>query len=387
MKSRGFVMLRRRVCNRNGIGLIEVLIVIGIVGLLLSLLLPAVQMARESSRRTQCLSNLRQLGVGLQSFHSANGHLPPAATWMPPGEPLGKGMAPPGTIDRVSAGVASEMAPDRMFANWTILLLPYLEQKELYDRFDRRAPVAAAGNSAVASSDIPLLKCPSDSSNGSENHFLRGGLAMPDEGYARGNYAMNAGPNERCLARLGPKGKLNTCPDGFQVNGTDLMTDTSQVWGSGVGGLNKFFRFSEFASGVSRTIAIEEVRAGGGSLDRRGVWALGFVGCSLTAAHGMKGNGGPNAGSDRIQGCTDVITQIGDPYLNGMPCTARQNPINEVSDQATARSEHSSGVNVLMADGSAHFVHDYIAPEVWEKLHKRNNLVPLEFDVGASSSE
>jgi prepilin-type processing-associated H-X9-DG protein len=267
-----------------------------------------------------------------------------------------------------------------MFASWTIMLLPYLEEEGVFYGFDLKLPIAAPLNQIAAASDIALLKCPSDGANGAENHFQRGGLMKPDQGYARCNFAMNTGPNERCLARLGPKGKLNTCPDGFQVDGTDLKVDTRQVWGSGVGGLNRSFRFAEFVSGLSKTIAIEEIRAGINPLDRRGVWALGFPGCSVTAAHGVKGNGGPNAKSDRIQGCTAVITQSGDPNLQDMPCLPRPNPAKEVCEQATARSRHISGVNVAMADGSVHFVSDSIDGDVWETMHKRNSRVPLELE-------
>lgn len=371
---------RRLSSHPNGVSLIEVLIAIGIVGLLLSLLTPAVQSAREASRRTQCMSNLRQIGIALQGYHDVRRQLPPSAIWAPAGEPLGLGLAPPGIIDRVSAGVASAQKPDRMFANWTILLLPYLEEQPLYDAFDLKLPVASPRNESARAKDIPFLKCPSDSANGAENHFQRGGLMNPDQGYARGNYAMNAGPNERCLARLGPKGKLNTCPDGFQVDGTDLQVDTRQLWGSGIGGVNRSFRFSEFINGLSKTVAIEEIRAGTHPLDRRGVWALGFVGCSVTAAHGMKGNRGPNAGSDGIQGCSAVVAQTGGPNLEGMPCKKHGNPERELCEQATARSQHYSGVNLLMADGSCHFASDSIDPNVWETMHKRNSRVPLELE-------
>jgi prepilin-type N-terminal cleavage/methylation domain-containing protein len=370
----------RMSCYRKGFTLIEVLIVIGIVGLLLSLLTPAVQLAREASRRTTCMSNFRQIGFGLQSYHSSHGRLPPCTIWTPPGEPKGEGLAPPGTFDRASAGVETDHEPDRMFASWTIMLLPYIEEQPVFQMFDLKLPVASTRNEMARATDIAVLKCPSDAANSAENHFQRSGLMKLDRGYSRCNYAMNAGPNQRCLARLGPKGKLNTCPDGFQVDGTDLRVDTRQVWGSGVGGVNRSFRLAEFVGGISKTIAIDEIRAGINPLDRRGVWALGFPGCSVTASHGIYGNGGPNAKRDRIQGCTAAIAQSGDAELQGMPCLPRKNPAREVCEQATARSQHSAGVNVMMADTSVHFVSDGIDSEVWEKMHKRNNLVPLELE-------
>ncbi|MBI3837465.1 MAG: DUF1559 domain-containing protein [Planctomycetia bacterium] len=359
--------------------LIEVLIAIGIIGLLMALLLPAVQFARESSRKTQCLSNLRQVGVGLQEFHDANRRLPAGAIWAPPGEPLGQGFAPPGTIDRVSLGLASGQKPDRMFANWIIAILPYVEEQSLHDAFDLTRPIGDPRNEGARATDVPLLKCPSDIANGADNHFQRAGLAAADRGYARGNYAMNGGTNKRCLMRLSTQWPPGTCTDGFQVDGTNLATDTTQVWGSGIGGVNKWFRYADFSSGLSKTVAIEEIRAGIHPLDRRGVWSLGFPGCSVTVAHGIKGNGGPNAGADAIQGCGALSAVVGDLDAQGMRCSANlNNPSAEISEQATSRSMHSGGVNLLMADGSGHFVSDAVDPNVWQKMHKRDNQSSFE---------
>jgi prepilin-type processing-associated H-X9-DG protein len=360
--------------------LVEVLIAIGIIGLLLALLTPAIQAARDASRRTQCMSNLRQLGLALQAYHDVHHRFPPAVIWSPPGEPLGEGLAPPGVYDRVSAGVASPDEPDRLFANWVIMLLPFIEEQPLHETYDPGVPLAAPANQKIRATDIPLLKCPSDSENGSDKHFLRGGLMNPDQAYARGNYGINAGPNERCLAHQGPENSLETCSDGFQVNGTDLRTDTSQVWGSGIAGLNRSFRIVDFVSGTSKVVAIEELRAGVDVLDRRGVWSLGLTGSSVTAAHGLKGNAAPNAGTDRIQGCSAVCEHIGDPTIWGMPCERQRRPEREVCDRATARSQHYSGVNVAMADGSARFVSNNIDADIWEKMHKRNNQVPLSLE-------
>lgn len=361
-----------------GISLIEVLIAIGIVGLLLALLTPALQSARESGRRAQCLANLRQLGLALQQYHDSHARLPAAVTWAPAGEPLGGGFAPPGTIDRVSLGLSPAPQPDRLYANWLIALLPFTEQQTLHSRFDLRRPLADPANQTARATEVALLKCPSDAANGPNNPFRRGGVGYPEQHYARGNYALNGGTNRRCLMQLSNMWPPGSCTDGFQANGTNLLTDTSQVWGSGIAGVNKWFRFADFPNGLSKTVAVEEIRAGVHPLDRRGVWSLGFPGSSTTIAHGMSGNRGPNAGADSIQGCGDVLDAVPDLAAQGMPCTRAPDASEDISQQATARSMHSGGVNLLMADGSAHFVDNAIDAHIWQQMHKRDNQMAFE---------
>jgi len=85
--------------------LIELLAVIATVGLLIALLLPAIQQARESARRTKCLNNMRQIGIAIHNYHDSNRVMPPFAIWgSPPGEPLGLEMLSFGIKDRVALG-------------------------------------------------------------------------------------------------------------------------------------------------------------------------------------------------------------------------------------------------------------------------------------------
>ena len=368
---------------RLGFTLTEVLIMIAIVGLLLSLSVPAVQHAREASRRFQCASNLHQIGVALQNYQQKFLGLPPSMIWGPPGEPLGMGLVPIGVVDRVSFGLAPASEPDRVYANWAVMLLPYLDEMPLYKAFDLKVPMHDPRNETARSTEVALMKCPSDPHALAKNHFQR--AENWDLGYARGNYAMNFGTNQSCLMRLSKqKEPIGGCIDGFQVDGSSLISNTRRVWGSGVGGVNRSVQFREFESGLTKTVAVEEVRAGVNPLDRRGTWALGFVGSSVTAGHGIHGDdGGPNNqndSSDDIQGCIALVKKVGKSKLTleRMPCSSTSDPHRELSLQATARSQHPDGVQILMADGSVHFVEDLIDQDIWHNMHKRDRQAPFE---------
>jgi prepilin-type N-terminal cleavage/methylation domain-containing protein len=135
--------------RRVGFTLVELLVVIAIIGVLVGLLMPAVQMAREAARRTQCQNNLRQLGVALQNYHDTNKRFPPGGYF---------GMPVPPQI------------PQPAFHHtWLTSILPQLEQKPLYDtiNFKVRAwgqlitPTNPSGPTLV-SSELNVLHCPSD---------------------------------------------------------------------------------------------------------------------------------------------------------------------------------------------------------------------------------
>src|ERR1700732_3265675 len=103
---------RMPVTSGSGFSIIELIVVIGIIGLLAALLLPAVQAARESARATQCFNNLRQLGVAFHNYHDAHSCLPPAVIWNGgPGEPLGGGIYSVGVIDWVVFGYSLANGP------------------------------------------------------------------------------------------------------------------------------------------------------------------------------------------------------------------------------------------------------------------------------------
>jgi hypothetical protein len=327
------------------------------------MLIPAVQASRESARRAQCLANIKQLCLALHSYHEQHRLLPPGAIWAPPGEPLGSGRIPIGVLDHVT--VEATFVDDRMFANWLMLLLPNLEEQNLQIPSNPGMPIGHPDNEALRATDLEVLKCPSDSFNGANNHFQRCTGAI-DRGYARGNYAMNCGTNQNCLT-----GVTHNCKDGYSFLGLDLARDNSQLWGSGIGGVNRAFSLRQFPGGASHVVAVEEIRAGLSTSDRRGVWSLGYVGSSATGAHGAFGNRGPNRGADLIQGCSVLSMDSGIVLEEeNMQCKSSR---FEISERATARSQHPGGVVISLADGSAHFVSNEINVNAWHVMHRRDN--------------
>jgi len=129
----------RRRNARAAFTLVELLVVITIIGILIALLLPAVQAAREAARRMSCTNNLRQMGIGLHNYHAALDCFPPGGIEVGPAYPQG-----------------------RMFA-WCVFLLPYIEQQPLYEqiRLDKRYD--APENAAAAGTVLKVFLCPSAS--------------------------------------------------------------------------------------------------------------------------------------------------------------------------------------------------------------------------------
>ena len=123
---------------RRGMTLVELLVVIAIIGLLVALLLPAVQASREASRRTKCSNNLRQLGLGLVQFHDTYAVLPPSG-WTQ----------------------ASPANPSETFVGWRALILPYLEQSSAYVRYDRSVHWWERTNLDLATQPMSVYQCPS----------------------------------------------------------------------------------------------------------------------------------------------------------------------------------------------------------------------------------
>jgi prepilin-type N-terminal cleavage/methylation domain-containing protein/prepilin-type processing-associated H-X9-DG protein len=137
-----------RTDRRRGFTLVELLVVIAIIGVLIALLLPAVQMAREAARRIQCTNNLKQLGLALQGYVDSHGVMPLGSFKMSPPGDVGPG-AGNHCVDRHEGGVF-------------IAVLPFLEQGGLFNAFNSHVHYEAAPNSTVNGTGLGVLWCPSD---------------------------------------------------------------------------------------------------------------------------------------------------------------------------------------------------------------------------------
>jgi prepilin-type N-terminal cleavage/methylation domain-containing protein/prepilin-type processing-associated H-X9-DG protein len=128
---------------RNGFTLVELLVVIAIIGILVALMLPAIQAARESSRRTQCLNNLKQLGLAIHSFENTRKFAPPSSTEF-----------------------GSNGDYQGMPGGWVTFILPYVEEVALEAAYDSTKEWYAPENSQIVNKPLAVVNCPSTPSTG-----------------------------------------------------------------------------------------------------------------------------------------------------------------------------------------------------------------------------
>jgi len=156
--------------SRPGFTLIELLVVISIIAVLIALLLPAVQQAREAARKVQCRDHLRQFGLALHNYSDAHQILPPGYVYRP--------------------DASTSPASNGAGFGWGTMILPFLEQSPLYQQFDFNVPLHAAVNLPPREKHLPVFLCPSDPV--SYNGFVL--MGPTPERYAMASYAANFGP-------------------------------------------------------------------------------------------------------------------------------------------------------------------------------------------------
>ena len=306
--------------SRRGFTLVELLVVIAIIGILIGMLLPAVQQVREAARRIQCANNVRQLGLAVLNYESAHMHFP--AGWI--SEESGSSLRSLG---------ADEHSGEPGWG-WSAELLPFIEANNLHKQLDMQVAIDDHDHEDAIQTVIPVFLCPSDPAADVQNmdvhieddddhdhdddddHLVAAHLPLDDDHDHEGLWA----------SRSNYSGMF----------GTEELDEHHFDEGNGAFFENSWLSISEFNDGTSNTIIIGERTNEHGPIS----W-VGMI-PELDAA------------AARIVGAADH------------PLSDEHGHLEDFG------SNHPGGINVVLGDGSTHFVSRDISLDVYQRLATRN---------------
>jgi prepilin-type N-terminal cleavage/methylation domain-containing protein/prepilin-type processing-associated H-X9-DG protein len=332
---------------RPAFTLIELLVVIAIIAILIGLLLPAVQKVREAAARAQCTNNLKQLGLAMHNYEGAIGRMPPAFITTVP--PAWTGLPP-------------------YFFSWSALaqLNPYLEQTNIYNTMDLTQPIYVPPNFTISPANqfavaqlVKLFLCPSDQMRAVSSDYGVSTIGPTNYAVCVGSGTTNGGP-----------------PFGSPLNSDGMFTA-----GNG-------FRITDVTDGSSNTAMMSESLLGAGPQNASG--AMPSVPNAVQTVYAYTGFGTPLSDAACAGASQWNVSDLrGFMWASGeMRCASYNHyytpnaPIYDcvTNDLTTytsmafraARSRHTGGVNVLLGDGSVHFVSQSVSLSTWRALATRS---------------
>lgn len=312
--------------NRRGFTLVELLVVIAIIGVMVGLLLPAVQAAREAARRMQCSNNLKQIGLALHNYESTYKAMPAGCTGIPN-----------------AAGTSF----NGHGWTWHASILPFLEQNTLYDAVqgpdgmgNELGSTTSGKPLVVRATIVPVFWCPSqpDVSNGAQKG-----------GYQPSNYNGNMG------TRIGNGNDDCICTGVATLQ--DMMTNPwGCMNGNGIFYVRSKTRFADVIDGLSNTIFVSEVPDSGGDA-----------------------MGGFSAGADRKAIFSGGADSNPPTEMSEFLIAAETNdPINGGAEEA-AGSWHPGGAHFLLGDGSVRFLSENMDMRIYRGISTRAEGEAVDF--------
>ena len=345
--------MRKMGQRRAAFTLIELLVVIAIIAVLISLLLPAVQQAREAARRTQCKNNLKQIGLALHNYESTHRVFPPSCILSTSWD---------GTQYGVTYGDNYRVTPPG-FA-WGVCILAYLEQTNLYNSFDLNAPCWAPVNAAAARTKVAAFLCPS-ATGGSDGFNIqkqgadnRHGVPLTrDDGsnifFAHSHYVTNAGINQ-------PWGRATAYCYNYDV--PEPVSGAPDCIIDGPFYPNSHTRIAGVTDGLSNTVFVGERS----SILSNNTW----VGVVPTAVVSPRLDLRPWASDNNA--ATDLVGCHSGPDVHDHPQIIIHAPNNPFGHTDEMWGEHGPGCNVLFGDGSVRYYTAFTDGNVWVALSTRN---------------